>query len=56
MLQSIVDRGIANQVEIHYNTNGTQFPVDAEFIWQYFKTVEIAFSMEDVEKRVEYAV
>ena len=26
MLQGIVDRGIAHQVEIHYNTNGTQYP------------------------------
>ena len=25
MLQGIVDRGIADQVEVHYNTNGTQF-------------------------------
>jgi MoaA/NifB/PqqE/SkfB family radical SAM enzyme len=26
MLQGIIDRGIAHQVEIHYNTNGTQYP------------------------------
>jgi hypothetical protein len=26
MLQGIVDRGIAHQVEIHYNTNGTHYP------------------------------
>ena len=29
MLQGIVDRGIAHQVEIHYNTNGTQYPEHA---------------------------
>jgi organic radical activating enzyme len=54
MLQGIVDRGIAHQVEIHYNTNGTIFPEEAEHIWRHFKTVEVAFSIDDVGKRFEY--
>jgi MoaA/NifB/PqqE/SkfB family radical SAM enzyme len=54
MLKGIVDRGIAHQVEIHYNTNGTQWPEGAEEIWKHFKTVEIAFSIDDVESRFEY--
>jgi MoaA/NifB/PqqE/SkfB family radical SAM enzyme len=54
MLRGIVDRGIAHQVEIHYNTNGTQYPEQAESIWKHFKTVEIAFSLDDVGDRFEY--
>lgn len=54
LLRSLVSSGLAPNIEIHYNTNGTQFPVDAEFIWQYFKTVEIAFSIDDVSARFEY--
>jgi MoaA/NifB/PqqE/SkfB family radical SAM enzyme len=54
MLQGIVDRGIAGQVEIHYNTNGTQYPEAAEHIWRHFKTVEIAFSIDDTGERFEY--
>jgi len=54
MLQGIVDRGIADRVEIHYNTNGTQWPAAAEAIWKHFKTVEIAFSIDDVGARFEY--
>jgi MoaA/NifB/PqqE/SkfB family radical SAM enzyme len=54
MLQGIVDRGIAHQVEIHYNTNGTHYPEHAEQIWQHFKTVEIAFSIDDLDERFEY--
>ena len=54
MLQGIVDRGIAGQVEIHYNTNGTHWPEGAEHIWKHFKTVEIAFSIDDVGARFEY--
>ena len=54
MLQGMVDRGIAPNVEIHYNTNGTQYPEAAEHIWKHFKTVEIAFSIDDVGERFEY--
>jgi pyruvate-formate lyase-activating enzyme len=54
MLQGIVDRGIAHQVEIHYNTNGTHYPESAPAIWQHFKTVEIAISIDDVAARFEY--
>jgi MoaA/NifB/PqqE/SkfB family radical SAM enzyme len=54
MLQGIIDRGIAHQVEIHYNTNGTQYPARGEAIWRHFKTVEIAFSIDDIGERFEY--
>ena len=54
MLRGIVKRGIAHQVEIHYNTNGTTYPAEAIEIWQHFKTVEIAFSIDDVGTRFEY--
>jgi len=54
MLQGLVDRGLAGNIEIHYNTNGTQWPEHAESIWQHFRIVEIAFSIDDVESRFEY--
>ena len=54
MLQGIVDRGIAGQVEIHYNTNGTLFPDRGPEIWKHFKTVEVAFSIDDIGPRFEY--
>ena len=54
MLRGMVERGIAGNVEIHYNTNGTQFPEGAEEIWRHFKTVEIALSIDDVGPRFEY--
>ena len=54
LLQTIVDQGYAGQIEIHYNTNGTQYPENAEKIWRHFKLVEIAFSIDDISKRFEY--
>jgi MoaA/NifB/PqqE/SkfB family radical SAM enzyme len=53
-LERIVEMGIAGQVEVHYNTNGTHYPEHAEDIWQHFKTVEIAFSIDDLGERFEY--
>lgn len=54
MLKGMVDRGIAANVEIHYNTNGTHWPDSAADIWRHFKSVEIAFSIDDVGERFEY--
>ena len=54
MLQRLVDLGVAHCIEIHYNTNGTQYPEHAIDIWRHFKTVEIAFSIDDIEDRFEY--
>ena len=54
MLQRLVDKGIAGNIEIHYNTNGTQYPEDADEIWRHFKLVEIAFSIDDIGERFEY--
>ena len=44
----------AHQVEIHYNTNGTQWPARGPDIWRHFKTVEVAFSIDDLGARFEY--
>ena len=54
LLHDLIAQGIAGQIEIHYNTNGTQWPEQGEEIWRYFKKVEIAFSIDDVGTRFEY--
>ena len=54
LLQIAVDQGEAHHIEVHYNTNGSTFPENAEEIWKHFKRVEIAFSIDNVGKRFEY--
>jgi len=54
LLQGLIDRDLAGGIEIHYNTNGTQWPAGAIDIWQHFRQVEIAFSIDDVGARFEY--
>ena len=53
-LQTLVDQGVAGNIEIHYNTNGTQYPERGIELWPHFKTVEIAFSIDDLGERFEY--
>jgi len=53
LLQRAVDRGLAKDIDIHYNTNTTQYPKDPT-IWQHFKHVQIAFSVDNTGERFEY--
>ena len=54
LLRELVASGDSRHIEIHYNTNGTIWPADAEQLWQHFQHVEIAFSIDDVGQRFEY--
>ncbi len=53
LLKNAVDKGYAKNIDIHYNTNTTQFPKDPT-IWKHFKHVQIAFSVDNTEERFEY--
>ena len=53
-LHSLVEQDLAHNIEIHYNTNGTQWPEEYVDVWKHFKHVEIAFSIDNVEERFEY--
>ena len=55
ILMYCVEKGYAKNIDIHYNTNGTQLPPQDIFdLWSYFKRVEIAFSIDDVGEQFEY--
>jgi len=55
ILRKCVEAGVAKNIEVHYNTNGTHYPEEAvKDIWPHFKRVEIAFSIDDIEDRFEY--
>ena len=53
LLRYAVEQGYSKNIEIHYNTNGTVFPEQAE-LWNNFKHVEIAFSIDNTGARFEY--
>lgn len=53
-LERLVEKDLAKNIEVHYNTNGTQWPEEYVHIWTHFKHVEIAFSIDNIGKRFEY--
>ena len=55
VLKKCVESGVSKKIEVHYNTNGTQYPEEALMeIWPHFKRIEIAFSIDDINERFEY--
>ena len=52
-LKTCVDKKIASNISLHYNTNATIFP-EAFALWKSFKDVEIMCSIDDIENRFEY--
>ena len=53
LLERAAKLGYAKDIDIHYNTNGTQYPKQLE-VWKNFKHVQIAFSIDNVGERFEY--
>lgn len=55
VLETLIDSGHAKNINIHYNTNGTQLPKH-EFhnILPHFKHCRISFSIDDIGDKFEY--
>ncbi len=55
LLKFCVDKGYSKNIGIHYNSNGTQLPVQAlESIWPHFKSVDVQFSIDGIGDQFEY--
>ena len=54
LLKSAVKLEFSKNIDIHYNTNATQWPEDLVELWKDFGRVDIAFSIDNVNKRFEY--
>jgi len=53
LLEYAVEHDLAKNIEIHYNTNATVFP-EQHHLWNHFKHVEVAFSIDNTGTRFEY--
>ena len=55
VLETLIESGHAQDINIHYNTNGTQLPKH-EFhnILPHFKHCRISFSIDDIGDKFEY--
>ena len=52
LLEKAVELGVAHRIDLHYNTNGTVWPQQAQ-IWKHFNRVEIAFSIDNLGEKFE---
>ncbi len=52
-LKKLIESGVAGNIKIDYNTNGTVFSEKFFDIWQHFKAVKLSFSIDDIEHRFE---
>lgn len=53
VLQICIDRGYANDIELHYNTNGTTWPEEIS-LWKNFKQINLSFSIDGIDDTFEY--
>lgn len=55
VLKKCVERDLAKDISIHYNTNGTIMPTEEMFkLWKHFKWVEVMFSIDGVGDHFNY--
>ena len=54
LLQYACQTGDANHIDIHYNTNATQWDPKLVDLWPEFGRVDVAFSIDNVGDRFEY--
>jgi MoaA/NifB/PqqE/SkfB family radical SAM enzyme len=53
LIEHAVDTGVASQMRLHYNSNGSIYPTHLLKYWTHFKHVDIHFSIDDVGPRFE---
>jgi len=53
LIKHAVDTGVASQIRLHYNSNGSIYPSELIKYWPQFKHVDIQFSIDDVGARFE---
>ena len=55
ILRLCVEKGDAQNISIHYNTNGTvQITDEMAELWSHFKWVEVMFSIDGMNEQFEY--
>lgn len=53
LVKQAVDLGYANNIRLHYNSNGSIYPDNLVEYWKKFKHVDIHFSIDNVGTRFE---
>jgi len=52
-LQAVINLGVAGNISLDYNTNGTVYSNKFFDYWKHFKEVKLSFSIDNIGKRFE---
>ena len=53
LIKYAVTIGVASQLRLHYNSNGSVFPTELLKYWHHFKHVDIHFSIDNIGEKFE---
>jgi sulfatase maturation enzyme AslB (radical SAM superfamily) len=53
LIKDAVNAGVASQMRLHYNSNGSVFPTELLKYWSHFNHVDIHFSIDNIGARFE---
>jgi MoaA/NifB/PqqE/SkfB family radical SAM enzyme len=54
LLKIAADSGVAKNIGLHYNTNGTMWPTRDIESWKDFKSINLSFSIDGIGDQFEY--
>ena len=54
ILERCVEKGVAKNINLSYNTNGTIYKPELIELWREFKDVQLLFSIDGIGKRFDY--
>lgn len=54
ILKIAQETDVSKEIELHYNTNGTHFPLKSLQVWKDFKEVNVSFSIDGIGEQFEY--
>lgn len=53
LIEQLVDLGNANNIRLHYNSNGSIYPAHLVDYWKHFQHIDIQFSIDNIGPRFE---
>jgi MoaA/NifB/PqqE/SkfB family radical SAM enzyme len=54
LLKIAQSTGVSKNIDLHYNTNGTHFPLEEMQSWRDFKEVNVSFSIDGIGDQFEF--
>ena len=54
LLEKIIKDGLADKIELRYNSNGLEWREDLFDLWKHFRNVIFHFSIDDIGRRLEF--